>query len=533
MIYFKLMKVFFKENYSLKRILGTDTKTSKTKTVLIIFAIIYAVGAMLATFGFMFFDLGKMLAELGQINMLLDFIFIYSTFLSLFFVLMRANGYLFHYKDFDILQPLPIKSRYVLLAKLSVMLITIYLTIFVIISPIAFSYFYHGGFNLISLIFLIIGLLAVPLLPIVLFSIVSLFIANFASRFRIGKILYVVLLFAFFLGLMYFSFTINLSGGNPLAGQVSLLEAITKYIPSSKWFNQAVHDINILSLLGLVVSSFVLITGFIFLIEDYVIKTNQLGMNVRVRKSNKAAVSKKRGMIKNFLIKEVKKFFNVTIYVFNSGFGPIFMAIGSIAILFFSEEIMGYFSMFGDQTEIRGEVIILLILAFLLSTVFTSAISLSLEGKNFWVIKSLPIKAETVMFGKMLFNILLGMPIAMFAVLMSGLALEFEFISVFVMLLFIASFSLVTSSLGSIINLHFPKFNYVNETEVVKQSLGAFLGMFSAWIILSINGVLYYLLMDNLSVDLIILVNAFVNFLIFSGAVLYIKNSAEKIFQRL
>lgn len=533
MIYFKLMKVFFKENYSLKRILGSDTKTSKIKTILIIFAIVYAVGAMLATFGFMFFDLGRFLNEAGQIEMLLEFIFIYATFLSLFFVLMRANGYLFHYKDFDILQPLPIKPQYVLLAKLSVMLITIYLSVFVIISPIAFSYFYHGGFNVFKLIFLIISLLAVPLLPVVLFSIVSLFIANFSSRFRIGKILYVVLLFAFFLGLMYFSFTLNMSGGNPLVGQVSLLEALSKYIPTSKWFNQAVHDLNILSLLGLVISSFALITGFVLLIQNYVIKTNQLGMSIRVRTNNKAVISKKRGMIKNILTKEVKKFFNVTIYVFNSGFGPIFMAIGSVAILFFSEEIMGYFAMFGDQSEIRGEIIILLILSFLLSTIFTSAISLSLEGKNFWVLKSLPIKAETVMFGKMLFNIILGLPIALFAVLMSGIALDFEFVSVFVMLLFIASFSLLTSSLGSIVNLHFPKFNYVNETEVVKQSLGAFLGMFSAWIVLSINVILYYLLMPLLTVELLILINASVNLLLFAGAILYIKNSAQKIFQRL
>lgn len=532
MMYFKLMKVFFKENLSLKRILGTDIKTSKIKAILIIIAIIYGFGSILLGFGYLFFDFGRILSEVNMTYILLDFVFVYATFLSVFFVLFRANGYLFHYKDFDILQPLPIKSRTIILAKLTVMLAFIYLTVFMIVSPIAFSYFYHGGFDVIKLIFLIISLFLIPLLPLVIFSFASLLIARFSANFRYGKALNIILMFTFFLGIMYFSMSMNFSGDSPLTGQMDFFTGISKYVITGKWFKLAVDELNVLALLGLIGVSVALLVGFVFLIEKMVVKTNQMSMSTRVRTSKKTVISKRRNIIVNIIDKEVKKFFNVTIYVFNSGFGPIMMAIGGVAILIFKEDLLAYIDVFSG-IGLGFEAIILLMLGFLISTVFTSAISLSLEGKNFWILKSLPIKAETVMFGKMLFNIILTLPLALFALFMSGLALSFEFVNMLVMVLYLVSLCFLSSGLGSIVNLHFPKFNYVNETEVVKQSLGAILGMFSTWLILTVNAVIYYYLRDSQSFEVIIFLDALLNIALFAGVFFYIKKQAQPIFNKL
>ncbi|MDD3129312.1 MAG: hypothetical protein PHW21_02985 [Candidatus Izemoplasmatales bacterium] len=226
-MYLNLMKVFFKENFSLKRILGTNVKSSKTKAILIIFAILYGFGTLFFVFGYMFFDLGKVLAESNQENMLLDFIFMYTTMLSILFIILRSNGYLFNYKDFTILQPLPIKTRTILLGKLTVMLGFIYVIMFSISAPIAFSYFYHGGFDIFKLLIMILLLLAVPIIPLVIFSFVSLLIARFSSRFRIGKALYLILMFVFFFGIMYLSMSMNMANSNPLSGQMGLLDFVS------------------------------------------------------------------------------------------------------------------------------------------------------------------------------------------------------------------------------------------------------------------------------------------------------------------
>ncbi|MFA7105856.1 MAG: hypothetical protein WC154_01005 [Candidatus Izemoplasmatales bacterium] len=531
-MYLNLMKVFFKENFSLKRILGTNVKSSKTKAILIIFAILYGFGTLFFVFGYMFFDLGKVLAESNEENMLLDFIFMYTTMLSILFIILRSNGYLFNYKDFTILQPLPIKTRTILLGKLTVMLGFIYVIMFSISAPIAFSYFYHGGFDLFKLLIMILLLLAVPIIPLVIFSFVSLLIARFSSRFRIGKALYLILMFVFFFGIMYLSMSMNMANSNPLSGQMGLLDFVSKYIPTGKWFSEGIHNLDILSIILMLVVSLALLLGFVFVIENLVIKTNQLSSYTRVHKSNKKAISKKRHIIVNIIDKEIKKFFNVPIYVFNSGFGPIILAVGGIAILFFKDDIMSFVNIFQAE-NISIEPIILVMVGFIVSTVFTSAISLSLEGKNFWILKSLPIKAENVMFGKMIFNVIVVLPFALFFLFMSGIALSLNFFNVILMMVYVTSLSFLSSAVGSVVNLHFPKFNFVNETEVVKQSLGAILGMFGTWLIVTINVVLYLVLPETLGFVLLVLINIFVNIALFSLVFYYIKNKSQVIFNKL
>ena len=531
MMYFKLMKVFFKENLSFKRILGTDLKSSKTKAILIILAIIYGFGSILFTIGLMFFQLGKVLTDAGMGDLLLNFIFIYATGLSIMFVLFRANGYIFHYKDYDILEPLPIKGRTVILAKMTVMMSFIYLTIFTVSAPIAFSYFYHGGFDVIKLLMMIVLLLFIPFIPLVLFSFVSLLIANFSTRFRFGKALNIILMFVFFLGIMFLSFSMNFSNGNPVEGQLGFIEGATKYLITGKWFRLAVDDLNILAAFGMIGLSGALLAGFIYLIQGLVKNTNQ--RSVVTRTSNKKKVtSKQRSILMNIISKETKKFFGVTIYVFNNGFGVIMMALAGIAVVIFKDNLNAFLGEF-VALGIDIEVVLLLLLGFLISTVFTSAISLSLEGKNFWVLKSLPIKASTVMFGKMLFNVILTLPVALFAIFMSGYALALNVFNVLIMMVFIASLCFLSSGLGSIINLHFPKFNFVSETEVVKQSIGAFLGMLSSWLILTINGFIYYYLFGVFSFFVLVLLLSILNILLFVGVFYYIKVRSEVIFSKL
>lgn len=532
MMYFKLMRVFLKENFSFKKIFGFRLKTSKLKTILIGFAIIYGFGGMLLGFGYMFFELGEVLALNQMEDLLLNFVFIYATFMSMFFVLLQANGYIFHYRDFNILQPLPINNRTVIAAKITVMLATIYLTIFLITLPIMFSYFYHGGFNLIGLLMYLILMLFIPLLPLVVFSGLSLLIANFSNRFRIGKALNLIFMFCLFLGIMVLSFSMSMNETNPLFNQLDFMDSIGGIIPTGKWFVLSIHNLNFLAFFGFIALSLAGLIGFVFVVEKLVVKTNQSHQNIRARKNHNAVISRQKSVVRNIFNKELKKFFNTTIYIFNCGFGTIMMFLGGVAILIFKDTLLTSLELF-ESANLDPEVLLLAILGFMISTVFTSAISLSLEGKNFWILKSLPIKAETVMLSKMVLNLVLTIPFALFALFMASIALGFSLLNLVLMTLFIITFASAFSILGSVINLHFPKFDYINETEVVKQSIGALLGLFSGLFILTIHGVIYYFLSPKISFELVVVIATIINTLIFFGLYIYLKKQSERIFMKL
>lgn len=528
MIYFKLLKVFFKENYSLRRFLGTSTKQSKTKTILLSILIIYGLGSILFSFGYMFFELGKLFKASNALDTMLTYIFMYATFLSVFFILIRASSYLFNYKDYDFLGSLPIKNHIVVSAKITVMMVMVYISVFFVTAPMIFSYFYHGGFSLYQLIVILISLLLIPILPLAVFSFISLLINYVLTKLGINKIFNIVLTFGLLLAYMYFAFSFSADGSNPFINQGAFLESVSKYIPTVNLFFNAITQVDILALILFILVNIGILVLFVFISKDLVHKTNQ-NQTKSIRRRRHTGKLKQRSVTEALILKEMKKFFSVNIYVMNSGLGPILMFIGGVLSFIYADRIESVAeSLIGLSFAI--EYIVLIACGFFITTVYTSAISLSLEGENLWLIRSLPIQAKTIMFSKMLFNVLLALPFAIFFIGAISFSLSLNFLTILLMMVLVASFSFATSILGSVINLYFPKFNFKNETEVVKQSVGAFLGMFSGWGILLILGLLNAFVFKSLDINISLIIMTIINLGIFFIAYQFINKKAESLF---
>ncbi|HKL47500.1 MAG TPA: hypothetical protein VJ878_02435, partial [Candidatus Izemoplasmatales bacterium] len=368
----------------------------------------------------------------------------------------------------------------------------------------------------------------IPMIPLVIFSFLSLAINYVLTKLGINKIFNIILTFALLLAYMYFAFSFSADGANPFLNQGAFLESVSQYIPTVTLFFEAVANQDVLALFLLIVIHVGVLVLFVYLAKDLIHLTNQ-NQTKSIRKRRHIGKLKQRSVTESLIIKEVKKFFSVNIYVMNSGFGPILMFIGGVLAFVYAGKIESFSAQI-INTELNIEYVILIAAGFFLSTVYTSAISLSLEGKNFWLLRSLPIKAKTIMMSKMLFNVILGLPFALFFVGAISFSLSFDFLTIVMMLLLVGSFSLATSILGSIINLNFPKFEFKNETEVVKQSVGAFLGMFSGWGILLILGLLNAFMFKHLDLNLSLLLLTIINLLIFILGHQYIDKKAESLF---
>ena len=531
-MYIKLTKLFIKENFSLKRISGTSFKKSKTKSILIGLAIAYAIAVFFGSFGYMFFNLGEILDQGGQIKILLSFLTVYMLGMSIILVLLRASGYIFYYKDYDILSPLPIHPRTVLFAKVSVLLIMLYVSSFMITLPMSFAYFYWTGFKAMSIAIYFIAFIFVPLVPVVIMSFLSLLIAIATARFRYSKIITIILLFAVVIGLMMVSFSTNEVEANPLTGQIDVFAGLSRVYPPILWFMNAIHDTSILDL-GILVGSHALLFGlFIYFIQGLVQKTNQRGIKSNIKKNGKALKYQSKTVVQALVGKEFKKFFNSIIYAVNSGLGPVMMLVLSVASLFYKSQIQSYLGQcIGLGIDV--EVIIMIFIGFCITMTMTSAISLSLEGKNFWIIKSLPIKAETVMLSKIIYNIILCVPVAIISVIMFGFSFNIAILDQLVLILLVTAFAMTVSTLYGIINMLFPKFDYVNEAEVVKQSASALLGILGGFSLIIILGVFYYFMADVASFTVIAALMIGVNLVILVPLVYVIKTKSEYLFSRM
>jgi ABC-2 type transport system permease protein len=532
MMYSNLVKLFLKENISLKRLFGFDYRKSKVKGVLIGLAIIYALIVFIGAFGYMFFDLGKILKEMGQPHLLLGFLAVYSIGLSLVIVFFRANGSLFFYKDYEILSPLPIHPRTILAAKMTVLLIMLYASSLVFTLPITFSYFYWNGLHPVSLLFYIVLFFFLPLVPVVFMSLLSLGIAILTRRFRRSQLLNIVLMFGIFVALFMVSFSVNEATVNPLTGQIDLFSGLSSGYPPLLWFTNAVSKRNVLDLIYLVFSHAALFFLFLYFIEDVVQKTNQKGQRAHTRINGKPVTYQARHAVFALVQKEIRKFFSIPLYAINAGLGPVILIVLSVASLFYRTEIEGILQdMIG--TGLRIELMILVLIAFCTTMTYTPAISLSLEGKNFWIIKSLPLRADRVMLSKIIFNLILIVPISLLSVILFGFSIGIDMTTQVLLILLSTVFATLISVMDAVVNLYMPKFDFVNEVEVIKQSAGALLAIFGGFLMMAISGFLYVFFDRHMAFEAVLALLVLVNLILLVPFLYIIKTKSQGLFDRM
>jgi len=510
-MYSTLVKIFLKQGFSFDRMFHMNPKNKKRNRILMIVLLVYLAIALGGSFGYLFFELGNLFNQSGILYLLLIYVFAYEIAITFIFGLLRSNGTIFQYKDYQILSPLPINPRTVLLSKLTVMMIYLYGTALIFTSPIIFSYFYYATFGLFNVLWFIIGFILIPLIPLMLLSFISLFISRITAGFRKSKIFTIIFLFAVTIGIMILQISFSSSQTNPLISQQAFMDSLGNTYYPLKWFMQGLlnHDIlSIVLFIGVQAIPFVI---YFLAIQGLVNQTNQKGLNVVVSHKVKEAKIESSTLMQSLVAKEFRKFISVPIYIMNTGFGIVLLLFMAIVSIFAKDQVTSYLDQF-ISLGVPFEYILLALVGFMLSMLVTPAISLSLEGKNFWIIKSLPIQASTVMLSKVIFNLILGYVAVLVSMTILSITFGFSLISSILMILYLLSLITLISFSDSFMNLFFPKFDYTNEVQVVKQSMATVVSIFLNFSFLVLAGLITYLLIDHMTTEWILLINLVLNF---------------------
>lgn len=524
-----LLKVYYKNSFSFKRLFGFDIRTSKTKAILIGVSLIYGIVVTLGLFGWMFFDLGKFLKDMDQINILLSFLGVFLIVLPVILTLFLASGSLFYYKDYDIVGHLPIKSSTIFLAKLIVMLTILYTVALISVLPIIFSYFYWGGLDILSLILVIALGLILPLIPIGIFSLISLGIALITSKLRFGKILYIIFLFVFFLGFMFLMFQFNESTVNPLTGQIELFSGLANIYLPLKWFINAISQHDGLSILYLLGSHLILFLAMIYGEGKLAEITNKRGMRSITHHKKGQAKLQQTDIIITLVKKEFRRLISGVNYALNTLFGVVIVVVLSVASLFFGEEISSFLSVEMGGL-VTGELIVALLIGFSIAMTTTPSVSLSLEGENLWMIKSLPIAPHKIMYAKVLMNLIMLVPMIFVGTILFGISSQISLMNQLSMMLMFSTFGIAISFMYAYINLLLPKFKFSNEVEVVKQSISVLIAIFAGFTMLALNGVMYWYVLSELDMALAFLILGLVNGVIAIPFWWIVRYQSEKFF---
>lgn len=328
----------------------------------------------------------------------LTIVIIATQTIILFMGTIMLINVLFFGKDAELLLSLPVKSHTIFFAKLAYIYFSelMFAASILVVSGVVMGIM--GGFGVFYYLMLIVGILFVPVLPIMLSAIISIpamYLLSFLKGKPIISTLIFFIIFGGFMGL-YLSFFGNI-GSDPntstLPEEALLAMAAT--------FAKLIPNINLAKIITLTSQNIILDTAIVLggtivlLILSYLLAmlSYKRGMSAQLEekkeKSNKAVEYVQDSAFKAFIKKEIKEIIRNPGLAFNCLI-PIIMA--PLMILFYGK-------MFGGNIEELGEEaakISLITLGFFMTMLlvggvnFASLSSVSREGTNFDMSKTLP-----------------------------------------------------------------------------------------------------------------------------------------------
>lgn len=191
------------------------------------------------------------------------------------------------------------------------------------------------------------------------------------------------------------------------------------------------------------------------------------------KSSNKALKMVTKNKARSLLEKEIGLYFSYNNYILNTILGPILLLILGVAPLVTGMANLQNMMDF-DVEKLFTTNSILVVTAFA-AMGQTTYCSLSIEGRNYYLMQTLPIKAWDVFKAKLKLGIILISAPLIFTSLVLSLKFNLGFLAFLLLIVAAFSYSLFANLLGLIFDINTLNINWINSREVVKGKFSVLL----------------------------------------------------------
>lgn len=323
----------------------------------------------------------------------------------------------------------------------------------------------------------IFGVLFVPLLPMAAAVFLGALITGISSRMKhkslVSSGLSILLVLVFMLASSQ-SYRLEGSVNVEMLKDMSatIFTILRKVYVPAVWFGSAMETGNIAVWFACVGLFLVVAIAVLSLVSVSFHGISRRLYGISAKHNYKMEQLEKDAVLVSLCKREFKRYFSSSVYVVNTIVGPIMGTVFSSAVFFVGTDFI--------TEEIPIAVDIPGLMPFVLSAVLgmmtTTSTSISMEGKTWWIVKSLPLSTKTILDAKILMNLLLMLPFYLVSEGFLILALKPDAADLLMLILIPLSTILFSCVYGITINLHFPVFDWESETSVVKQSASAMFG---------------------------------------------------------
>lgn len=404
--------------------------------------------------------------------------------LALIFTFFQTNGYLFNFKEYDMLMALPFEAKTVAACKFLYMYVKSlpwYLSISVA-TLIGYGIFAKPALYIYPL--WIVLALFIPIIPMLIASFIGFLIAKISSGFRKNNLIQTILTFILIIFLFSLRFIIEaifrddkvestLEGISEVTGNIGSV-----YLPAG-WFSNAIVHSSLSDMLLLCGVS-LLLFGVVFrIVGNSYRKINSALKSHAASKNYSMTAQKKRSVVNAIAFKEFKRMTGSTTYMTNVAMGEILaVLLGIVTLIIGFDKIISMVTRNAPFDYSMVQPAIPFIVYFCIGMVASTVCSPSLEGKNYWIIQSLPLKMTDVYKGKMLYNMYLTVPFMIVSTLCLCVSARVPLITTILYLVLGSALCAFSTAWGCVVGIKHFRLDWENEVEVIKQGAGVAIYMF-------------------------------------------------------
>lgn len=516
--------------FGLNKIKNLNSK-ERNKILAIIVGSIVLIGYLIYAIFKLCLDVSDLLILYNQMDLLLLIGFVGTVLFSLFTTLYKSSSYLFEAKDFEMLISLPLKESTILISKIFMLLISNYLFTAPIILIPAIVYSMKVNVSIFFYVNLILMFLCTPLIPMIISSIISFFLGNISSKIKYKNAILIIGSIILLVVYMLLVTQMEEIGKSILVNSTSINEAVKKVYFLSYYYIDGLTNNSFLSVIKFIGLSLGLFLIFVNLFsKQFKLINSRMNEDYKTKKYE-AAELKTSNIIEALLQKEIKRYFSSYIYVLNSSMGMVLLSIFSISLVILgADKVSDLLQLNLDFTFIKIQ--LLGIILFCIVTSCTTYCSISIEGKNLWIIKSLPIKEIDIFKGKIGLNLLITIPISIICFILISLRMKFDFNFILIGSLVIISVELLVAILGLFLNLLYPNLDWKNEVAVVKRSFSMIAVMLLSALYISAYAFIYFkftILNLNIFLSIAVIITLAITLILWN----LIKTKGVEIFRKL
>ncbi len=387
------------------------------------------------------------------------------------FGFFKGGGTLFSLRGYDVLTALPVRAGAIVAARfLGMYAEDLALTLIVMVPGLgAWGCLTGTGLEVWGLA--LAAILLIPVLPLLASTVLGTLVLAISSRMKRKNLAKTGLTLVLLVGFLLLSFQTGLLAEELDLEAVKLLlgqgyHRLGSMYPPAMWLGTAMTGQGRYLLLTAAVTVLAALGAWLGISRCFHPICRRLSVNSARHDFVLGALSQKN-VLGALVRREARRYFSSTIYVTNTIIGPILGVLLSAGLLLAG----------ADTVQAQLPVDIMAMLPYVLAGVFclmsTTSVAVGMEGREFWIVKSLPVLTKQVVQSKLLLYYGLTFPCWALSEVLLLLALKPGLVQGLSLVGIPGLWILFTGVLGIYVNLKLPNFQWQKEETVVKQSASA------------------------------------------------------------